>query len=225
MLFDENGEASWRALWNEIPGGTDLTGNILTFNNSRDAFGIAQFILNYENAWKEGVAPGTDLYVNTSDQSRWDEAYELLLAQRACLQAYVMDEIYNKMESGAALLSAYYAGDYFTMVDVNDRLCFTYPKEGTNFFYDAMCVPTCSREPELAQIYMNFLLGGTDANPVVTCLGTFYAENVVAENGHRGHNHPVLFRQLFNAFNHLRQGACKAERNNKIAKLSLRLRN
>ena len=162
VLFDENGEASWRALWNEIPGGTDLTGNILTFNNSRDAFGIAQFILNYENAWKEGVAPGTDLYVNTSDQSRWDEAYELLLAQRACLQAYVMDEIYNKMESGAALLSAYYAGDYFTMVDVNDRLCFTYPKEGTNFFYDAMCVPTCAREPELAQVYMNFLLGGAD---------------------------------------------------------------
>lgn len=161
-LFDENGEVSWRVLWNEIPDGTDLTGNILTFNNSRDAFGIAQFILNYEKALAGGLPAGTDLYVNTADRTRWDEAYELLLTQRGCLQAYVMDEIYNKMESGAALLSAYYAGDYFTMVDVNDRLCFAYPKEGTNFFYDAMCVPTCAREPELAQIYMNFLLGGTE---------------------------------------------------------------
>lgn len=161
-LFDEKGEVSWRVLWNELPSGLDLSGNILTFNNSRDAFGMAQFILNYEKGWQEGLPAGTDLYVNTSDRARWDEAYELLLAQRGCLQAYVMDEIYNKMESGAALLAAYYAGDYFTMVDVNDRLCFAYPKEGTNFFYDAMCVPTCSREPELAQIYMNFLLGGTE---------------------------------------------------------------
>ncbi|MBQ8351255.1 MAG: extracellular solute-binding protein [Clostridia bacterium] len=162
-LRDENGDMSWRVLWNEIPDGTDLTDKILTFNNSRDAFGIAQFILNYETALKNDEKPGTqDLYVNTSDTSRWDKAYLLLEAQKDSLQAYVMDEIYNKMESGAALLAPYYAGDYFTMVDVNENLSFAYPKEGTNFFYDAMCVPKSAKNPIEAQRYINFILGGED---------------------------------------------------------------
>lgn len=162
-LRDENGEMSWRVLWNEIPDGTDLSDKILTFNNSRDAFGIAQFILNYEDAWQNGYKPGTkDLYVNTADTARWDEAYLLLEQQKDSLQAYVMDEIYNKMESGAALLAPYYAGDYFTMVDVNENLAFAYPKEGTNFFYDAMCVPVSAKHPIEAQRYINFILGGED---------------------------------------------------------------
>ena len=162
-LRDENGDMSWRVLWNEIPGGLDLTDKILTFNNSRDAFGIAQFILNYEAAVCPSVAGAIpDKYVNTSDTARWDEAYLLLEAQKNCLQAYVMDEIYNKMESGAAWLAPYYAGDYFTMVDVNEDLAFAYPKEGTNFFYDAMCVPKSAKNPIEAQRYMNFILGGED---------------------------------------------------------------
>ncbi len=162
-LRDENGDMSWRVLWNEIPGGLDLTDKILTFNNSRDAFGIAQFILNYETAVFSGVAGAIpDRYVNTSDTARWDEAYLLLEAQKDYLQAYVMDEIYNKMESGAAWLAPYYAGDYFTMVDVNEDLAFAYPKEGTNFFYDAMCVPKSAKNPIEAQRYMNFILGGEE---------------------------------------------------------------
>ena len=164
-LFDENGDISWRVLWNEIPDGTDLTGQILTFNNSRDAFGIAQFILNYESG------AGQDLYVNATDHARWDEAYLLLQEQKDCLQAYVMDEVYNKMEGGAALLAPYYAGDYFTMVDVNENLCFAYPKEGTNFFYDAMCVPKTSKNQIEAQRYINFLLGGTDGEHLDVAIG------------------------------------------------------
>lgn len=161
-IFDENGEVSWRVLWNEIPSGRDLSGQILTFNNSRDAFGLAQFTLNYEKNWELGNEPGTDLYVNTESKDRWYEAYLMLSEQKDNLQAYVMDEIYNKMQGGAALMAPYYAGDYFVMADVNENLCFTYTKEGTNFFYDAMCVPAASRNQELAEIYINFLLGGDD---------------------------------------------------------------
>ncbi len=168
-LRDENGEISWRVLWNEIPGGIDLQDKILTFNNSRDAFGIAQFILNAEAAEKNGEKP-QDLYVNTSDRDRWDEAYALLEEQKDCLQAYVMDEIFNKMESGAAWLAPYYAGDYFTMVDVNENLAFAYPKEGTNFFYDAMCIPKTSKNTLEAQRYINFILGGTDGETLDTAI-------------------------------------------------------
>ena len=170
-MFDENGETSWRVLWNETADGSDLTGQILTFNNSRDAFGIAQFLLNYETAWTSSIAFPGDRYVNTSDTARWDEAYLLLEEQKSYLQAYVMDEIYNKMEGGAALLAPYYAGDYFTMVGVNENLCFAYPKEGTNFFYDAMCVPKTSKNQVEAQRYINFLLGGEDGETLDIAIG------------------------------------------------------
>ncbi len=169
-MFDENGETSWHVLWNETADGTDLAGQILTFNNSRDAFGIAQFILNYEAAVRAGSDP-VDLYVNTTNHAYWDEAYRLLEDQKDFLQAYVMDEIYNKMEGGAALLAPYYAGDYFTMVGVNENLCFAYPKEGTNFFYDAMCVPKTSKNQVEAQRYINFLLGGENGESLDVVIG------------------------------------------------------
>ena len=170
-LHDENGEVSWRVLWNQLPDpDVDLSGNILSFNNSRDAFGIAQFLLNYEKSRELSLPLGTDLYVNSTDRARWDEVYDLLCEQRGVLQAYVMDEIYNKMESGAALLSAYYAGDYFTMVDVNENLCFSYPKEGTNFFYDAMCIPKNAKNADLAHAYISFMLGGNEGETLDTVI-------------------------------------------------------
>ena len=69
-----------------------------------------------------------------------------------------MDEIFNKMKNGSAAVAPYYAGDYLTMHDSNESLQFYYPKEGTNIFVDSMCIPTCAREKELAEIYINFML-------------------------------------------------------------------
>ena len=73
-----------------------------------------------------------------------------------------MDEIYNMMESGEAAIGAYYAGDYFTMVDEQAEgvdLGFYYPDNyNTNLFVDAMCVPTCTQNKELAETYINFML-------------------------------------------------------------------
>ncbi len=140
---------SWRVLWDE-----KYTGMILNFNNSRDAFGIAQYILGYET----GHTSEDDNYVNTSDKSRWDESLELLQAQRPVMQAYVMDEVFNKMESGAAALAPYYAGDFYVMQEVNEDLAFVYPKEGTNIFVDAMCVPSTSENKDIAEAFMNFVL-------------------------------------------------------------------
>ena len=56
-----------------------------------------------------------------------------------------MDEIYNMMEAGEAAIATYYAGDYFTMLDAeadNVDLQFYVP-ERTNYFIDAMCIPSC----------------------------------------------------------------------------------
>jgi spermidine/putrescine-binding protein len=82
------------------------------------------------------------------------------MSQRSLVKAYVMDEIFNALESGEAAVGAYYAGDYFTMVDAqadNVDLQFYYP-ERTNYFVDAMCIPTCCANQELAEIFINYML-------------------------------------------------------------------
>lgn len=130
---------SWSLMWDER-----YTGKILNFNNSRDAFAIAQFYLGLD--------------INSENSSDWDKAYEKLNAQKNLLQSYVMDEVFNKMESGEAWVSPYYAGDFFTMYGNNDKLAFYYPKEGTNRFIDAVCVLENSKNKEAAELYINFLL-------------------------------------------------------------------
>ena len=113
--------------------------------------------------------------MNTSDKAQWDLAYEELVAQRPMVYSYVMDEIYNMMEAGEAAIGAYYAGDYFTMVDAqaeNVDLQFYYP-ERTNFYVDAMCIPACAQNKELAEIFINYMLSEEPA--VANAEYTYYA--------------------------------------------------
>jgi len=68
--------------------------------------------------------------------------------------------VYNMMEIGEAAVAVYYAGDYFTMLDAqaeNVDLRFYYP-ERTNYFVDAMCIPSCCQNKELAEIFINYML-------------------------------------------------------------------
>ena len=130
---------SWGALWDER-----YKGNILMFNNPRDAFGIAQFYLGQS--------------INTKSVEDWNKAIDALKAQNHLVSSYVMDEVFNKMERGDAALAPYYAGDFLTMYDVNPDLAFVYPKEGVNFFVDAMCIPKNAQNKEAAELYINFML-------------------------------------------------------------------
>lgn len=136
---DEEDTGTWDLMWNE-----KYKGDILQYNNSRDAFGTAMY--------KLGIS------VNTTDEAEWRRALDELAAQKPLVQSYVMDEIYNKMESGEAAISSYYAGDYLTMVENNEDLAFYYPEEGTNIFIDAMCIPKGSKNKSLAEEYINFML-------------------------------------------------------------------
>ena len=143
-VVDEADTGSWDLLWNE-----KYAGNILQFNNPRDAFGTAQYKLGLD--------------VNSTDKADWDLAQQALQEQSPLLKGMVMDEIYNMMASGEAAIGTYYAGDYFTMVDMVDEqadkvdLQFYYP-ERTNYFFDAMCIPTCCQNQELAETFINFML-------------------------------------------------------------------
>lgn len=142
---------SWGIMWDER-----YKNNILTFNNSRDAFAIAQFYLGID--------------VNTTDKADWDAAAAKLKEQNPLLQGRVMDEVFNKMEAGNAAIAPYYAGDYLTMADVNPDLGFVYPKEGTNIFVDAVCIPSTTQNYEAALMFINFLLETEVATANANCI-------------------------------------------------------
>lgn len=140
MVDPEDVEAqSWSLMWNE-----KYAGNILTFDNPRDAFGIAQL---YQK-----------LDLNSTEYADWDLAQEWLMKQRPLLQGYVMDEIFQTMEGGNAAIAAYYAGDCLSMMDENPDLAFYYPVEGTNIFIDAMCIPKGAKNVGAAHLFIDFLL-------------------------------------------------------------------
>lgn len=69
-----------------------------------------------------------------------------------------MDEIFDKMQGNEAAVAPYYAGDALMMMSLNEDLGFVIPREGTNLFSDAMCIPATARNKEAAQMYTNFLL-------------------------------------------------------------------
>ncbi|MBR4030534.1 MAG: ABC transporter substrate-binding protein [Clostridia bacterium] len=131
--------SDWDCLWNE-----KYSGQILQFNNPRDAFGTAMY--------------SKQIDVNTTDRQEWEESAKLLKQQKPLVQSYVMDEIFNKMKNGSAAIAPYYAGDFLSMYCDNEDLAFFYPQSGTNVFIDAMCIPKCSKNKTIAEEYINFFL-------------------------------------------------------------------
>ena len=135
---DEADVTGWELLWNE-----KYAGKILMFDNSRDAFGIAEYLLGYD--------------VNTTDEAELQACSAKLAEQKPVVQQYVMDQIFDAMENEEAWIAPYYAGDYLTMVEENPDLAFVQPEEGSNLFVDAMCIPTCSKNYEDALAFINFM--------------------------------------------------------------------
>lgn len=130
---------SWDVLWDE-----QYKGKVLMFNNPRDSFAIAQARL------------GQDF--NSLNEQDWVDAAELLALQRDTVSpVYVMDEVFNLMESGEYAFATYYAGDYLLMLENNEDLGYCFPKEGINEFYDAFCVPKCSQNKRGAEAFINFM--------------------------------------------------------------------
>lgn len=156
-------DQSWSLMWNE-----KYSGKILQFNNPRDAFGTAMY-------WK-----GLD--INSHDPADWAQALELLKIQKPLLQGYVNDEIFNKMKGASAYISAYFAGDFLTMAADNEDLQFYYPREGTNYFVDAMCIPKTSRNPDIAAEYINYMISLDAATANALYIGYASPNKAVTES-------------------------------------------
>lgn len=131
---------SWDAMFDE-----KYAGNVLMIRNSRDALAAALLDLGYD--------------INTTDEAQIREAYELLAdaKSKGVYQSFVMDEVFGKMEGSNAAIAMYYAGDYLTMLDNNPDLKFVVPKEGSNWFVDAMCVLKDTQHMAEAEEWINFI--------------------------------------------------------------------
>lgn len=137
---DEADVTGWELLWNP-----KYAGKILQFDNSRDAFATAQFLLE-----------GND--INTTDKGKLQQAANKLAEQNPLVRQYVMDQIYGIMEGENAWIAPYYAGDCMMMMDANPNLQFYLPEQqGFNLFIDAMCIPTCSENQAEAELFIDFL--------------------------------------------------------------------
>ena len=134
----EEDVTGWELMWNE-----KYDDKILMFDNSRDAFGIAQLMLGYS--------------LNTTDEAQLEECAELLKKQKPLVQQYVMDQIYDLMENEEAWIAACYAGDYMVMAEENENLAFYRPENSFNLFMDAMCIPKCAQQKEAAELFINFV--------------------------------------------------------------------
>ena len=152
----EEDVTGWELLWNE-----KYAGKILMFDNSRDAFGVAQYLLGYD--------------VNTTDKTQLQACADKLKEQKPLVQQYVMDQIYSLMENEEAWIGAYYAGDCMMMMESNPDLKFYLPEEqGFNLFIDSMCIPSCAQEKYAAELFINFLCNPeiSGANMDYICYGS-----------------------------------------------------
>jgi spermidine/putrescine-binding protein len=129
---------SWDILWNP-----KYKGKIFMYDSERDALMVALKKLGYS--------------MNTRDLDELEAAKNELIKQRHLVLAYVGDEGKGQMENNEAALMLAWAGDAQVMTELNEDLAYVLPKEGTNFFVDALAIPKDAKNVSNAHKYIDFL--------------------------------------------------------------------
>ena len=129
---------SWSVLWDE-----KYTDQILMQNSVRDALGIALKYCGYS--------------LNSKDLDELHEAQQLLLEQKPLVQAYVVDQVRDKMISNEAAIGVIYSGEAIYTQSENPDLEYVVPKEGSNVWIDSWVIPKNAKNKENAESFINFL--------------------------------------------------------------------
>ena len=131
---------SWGVLWD-----TRYQDDILMQKSVRDAFGVALKYLGYS--------------LNTTDEAQLEEAKQKLLEQKhsGVVQAYVVDEVRDKMIAGEAAMGVIYSGEALTCMEENEDLAYVIPKEGSNLWMDNFAIVKGAKNKENAEKFLNFL--------------------------------------------------------------------
>ena len=138
MVSEKEEDITWDILWNK-----KYSGQILMFDNARDSFNISLM--------RKGLS------INSPNPDDWYAAGKDLKNQKPLIQAYVMDQIFDKMGNGEAAIAPYYAGDAAILTKSNPNIGFVIPKEKSMMFVDAMCIPVRAEHPNEAMSYINFM--------------------------------------------------------------------
>lgn len=129
---------SWSVLWDET-----YKDNILMQDSVRDALGITLKYLGYS--------------LNSTDLDELNEAKNLLMEQKPLVQAYVVDQVRDKMIGNEAALGVIYSGEAIFTQQENPDLEYVIPKEGSNVWIDSWVIPKNSQNKENAEAFINFL--------------------------------------------------------------------
>lgn len=135
---------SWKDLWDPA-----LSGEILMQDSVRDAFMVALKNLGYS--------------MNTTNIQELQEAKQLLIRQKPLVQAYVIDQVRDKMIGGEAAVGVIYSGEMLYIQEEVENLGLDYqleyiiPEEGTNLWLDSWVIPANAANKENAEKWIDFL--------------------------------------------------------------------
>lgn len=129
---------SWGILWDE-----KYKDSILMQDSVRDAFAVALKYLGYS--------------LNSTDLDELQAAKNLLIEQKPLVQAYVIDQVRDKMIGNEAALGVIYSGEALYCQEENPDLEYAIPKEGTNLWIDSWVIPKNAKNKENAEAFINFL--------------------------------------------------------------------
>ncbi len=165
---------SWRILFDE-----KYDDNIMMYNSSRDSIGITLKMLGYD--------------LNSTDEKELEEAKEVLIRQTSLVSAYVVDDVKDKMIGNEAALALAWAGDAVYCMSENESLDYVIPEEGSNIFFDSMCIPKNCKNKAGAEAFINFM-----CRPDISAMNALYigySTPIDAAREHMGEdgNNPVAY--------------------------------
>lgn len=129
---------SWSVLWDE-----KYKDSILMQDSVRDAFGVALKYLGYS--------------LNSTDLDELTAAKKLLIDQKPLVQAYVVDQVRDKMIGNEAAIGVIYSGEAIYTQLENPDLEYVIPKEGSNMWIDSLVIPKNAKHKENAEAFINFV--------------------------------------------------------------------
>lgn len=129
---------SWSVLWDE-----QYKDSILMQDSVRDAFGVTLKYLGHS--------------LNSTNEAELKEAKDLLIKQRPLVQAYVVDQVRDKMIGGEAALGVIYSGEVLYCQESNADLAYAVPDEGSNVWLDCWVIPKNAQNKENAEKFIDFL--------------------------------------------------------------------
>jgi spermidine/putrescine transport system substrate-binding protein len=130
---------SWSILWDE-----KYKDNIYMYDSKRDSIAVALKKLGYS--------------LNTKNTEEIKKAGQKLKEQKPLVKAYGTDDIKQSIISGSGALGVVYSGDAVVSLMENENLGYCFPKEGSNIWFDNATIMKNSKNPELAEKFINFLL-------------------------------------------------------------------